>query len=134
MFDEFVGTINFFYAAISLPGRATERVASVGCAQDPAAQVRDFTYGRTPKFNQTAVRIVLWLHKSVVAVANTKDLPAQAARRINRAVNDGIQAGRVTASSVLIATRLTAFVISYCLTDPALLGCWQTPVASRVAA
>jgi hypothetical protein len=100
LFDEFVGTIHFFYGAIRLPCRATERVASVGRAQDRATQVRYITYGRTPKFHQAAAGIVLWFQESFVAVTNTKDLPAQTTRRIDRAVNDGIQAGRITASGI----------------------------------
>src|SRR5208283_5104702 len=48
--DERVGTIEFFDGAIRLFRRAAERIASVGCAQDRPAQVRDFAHRQTPKF------------------------------------------------------------------------------------
>src|SRR5208282_6561105 len=97
---EFVGTVGVFESAILLSRGTTEGIASIGCAQDRAAQVRDFAHRRTPKFHQSAARIVLWFQKSVVAVANTEDLPAQITRRIHRTMNDRVQAGCIAASCI----------------------------------
>jgi hypothetical protein len=75
LFEDFVRTIHNSCRAIRLLQRATKGIASVGCAQDRAAKVRDVTHGSRSEFKQSAIRIVLRFQKSLIAVADTKDLP-----------------------------------------------------------
>ena len=68
--------------------------------RDDAAQMRETSNGGATQFHETAVRGAFGIQQSVVAFANSDDLPAKSSGRIHSTVNHRIEHLRVTAASI----------------------------------
>ena len=98
--DDLIGEIHFFPGAVGLRDDTTKRIAAIGGAQDGAAEMGNFADGRAMELHESAVVEAFGFEDTVVAFANADDVPAEAAGRVNGSVNDGVEAGGVSAAGV----------------------------------
>ena len=98
--DDLVGEVHFFFGAVGLRDDATKRIAAIGGAEDGAAEVGNLADGGAMQLHESAVAEALGLEDAVVAFANADDVPAEAAGGVHGSVNDGVEAGGVSAAGV----------------------------------
>src|SRR5206468_386829 len=74
---------------------AAEGIAAIGGTEDGSAEVGDFANGGAAQLDGASLGIAGGFEEAVEAVADAEDFPAQSSRRIDRALNDGVEAGGV---------------------------------------
>ena len=89
--DELVGAVDLDVRAVRLAHREGRRVATVGGADDRAAEVDDATYRLALELDDATVSVALWIQQPVEPVTDADDVPALIASGQHDGADHGIE-------------------------------------------
>ncbi len=98
--EQFVRSINLLDCVLRVNRADLERIGPRRRAEDAAGRSRQAFQQRRRKPKQTALLVALGKQQSLVAVANTNELPAQFSRRENGPGEHGVEPRHVAAAEV----------------------------------